>query len=261
MPKPKPPGDAIPRQFYDIMKPATFNRLHELRMANDAARYEMDERRPRFDRMAGRHENGTAPRAVAAFQLFQTPAAVAARLAAAAMAGRSFPNGARVLEPSAGLGRLLDALAPYRPGEIVAVEIAPQCAGELFAQDRPGVKILQRDFLTLTPGEITGPAQPCGPVQPYGPAQPVESGVTQVDAVVMNPPFHMRADIRHILHARQFLKPGGILAAICFDTPHRSAALKPLAATWEPLPAGTFRHEGTNVPTVLLTMRGENHKP
>ena len=71
----------------------------------------------------------------------------------------------------------------------------------------------------------------------------------------MNPPFHLRADIRHILHALKFLKPGGILAALCLDTPHREAALKPLSATWEKLPAGTFGKEGTHVATVLLTIK------
>jgi hypothetical protein len=70
--------------------------------------------------------------------------------------------------------------------------------------------------------------------------------------VAMNPPFTMRADIRHILHARQFLKPGGKLAALCFDTPERHAKLKPLCREWIPIPAGTFKREGTKVPTALL---------
>ena len=71
----------------------------------------------------------------------------------------------------------------------------------------------------------------------------------------MNPPFHMRADIAHILHALQFLCPGGTLAALCLDTYHREHALKHLSTTWEKLPAGTFRAEGTNVATVLLSIK------
>lgn len=199
---------------------SAFHRLHALRMENDARGYEMEEQRPRFQKLAARHENGTAPRAVVAYQLFQTPPELAARLVA--MLGQ--PE--RVLEPSAGLGRLLDALPPV---ETVAIEVAPQCAGELFQQDRPGVKILQRDFLTVTPEE-TG----------------------LFDAVAMNPPFHMRADIQHVLHALNFLRPGGRLAALVMDTRHRWEALKPLADFWEPIPEKTFRAEGTDVACVLL---------
>lgn len=184
--------------------------------------------RPRFEQLADRHENVTAPRAVSAFNLFQTPAPLAARLVALL----GLAPGARVLEPSAGLGRILDALAPTQCGEVVAVETAPACAGELFRQDRAGVRIMQRDFLACTVADLG-----------------------TFDAVAMNPPFHMRADIRHILHARAFLKPGGVLAALCMDTRHRAEALRPLAATWEPIPAGAFAKEGTSVPTVLLTIK------
>jgi SAM-dependent methyltransferase len=206
-----------------------FARLRDLRLDSVLAGATSTALRPRFDRLAHRHANGSAPRAVSAFQLFQTPPALAARLVAALQ----LPPDARVLEPSAGLGRLLDALAPFAPRETVAVEFAPPCARELFHQDRPRVSILQRDFLALSPSE-TG----------------------LFDAVVMNPPFHLRADLRHILHARTFLKPGGSLAALCLLSSHRLAALRPLAASWEVLPAATFAAEGTHAVCVLLTLRG-----
>ncbi len=131
------------------------------------------------------------------------------------------------------MARLIDAVQPFAPSEVVAVEMAAQCAGELFRQERAGVTIKQRDFLTLTPDDLG-----------------------TFDAVIMNPPFHMRADIRHIMHARQFLKPGGTLAALCMDTPHRQLALRPMADLWQPLPAGTFRQSGTNIATIMLTMKG-----
>ena len=79
-------------------------------------------------------------------------------------------------------------------------------------------------------------------------------GCGYVDAVVMNPPFRDGADIKHILHARTFLKPGGRLVAICARGPRQVGKLFPLCATWDELPAGTF--DGTGVRTVLLTMRG-----
>lgn len=199
-----------------------FHRLHTLRMENDAAGFAMEEMRPRFERIANRHENGTSPKAVSAFQLFQTPPELAKRLAGL------LGNPSRCLEPSAGLGRLLDHI----PCECVAVEVNSDCAGELFRQDRENVRILQRDFLTV---------------------QPEETGL--FDAVAMNPPFHMRADIRHIQHALKFLKPGGTLAALCLDTHHRETALRPLASSWEKIPAGAFKSEGTQVATVLLAIK------
>lgn len=217
------------------MNADTFNRLHALRMENDAARFAQMDMKPRFDRLAGRHENGTAPRAVSAFQLFQTPPEIAARLVSAV----GNLAGLRVLEPSAGLGRILDAIANAgnRPASVVAVEMAPNLAAELYRQDRAGVVLMQGDFLERTRGELG-----------------------EFDAVIMNPPFHLRADIKHILHAREFLKPGGTLAAICMDTPHRETALRPLVdasgGIWETLPAGTFRAEGTQVGTILLTLKG-----
>ncbi len=209
------------------MNADTFNRLHSLRMENDAAGYEQADMRPRFERIAGRHENGTAPRAVVAHQLFQTPPAVAAQLAAMLDAA----PGARILEPSAGLGRLLDALKPYTPAEVVAVEIAAGCAAELYRQERAGVTILQRDFLMCDTADL---------------------GL--FDLVVMNPPFTMRSDVRHIQHALTFIKPGGTLAAICMDTEHRRHAFEAHASEWINLPAEAFKSEGTSVPTCLFTI-------
>lgn len=207
-------------------RPSGFHRLHALRMENDAARFAMDEMRPRFERIRTRHEDGTAPRAVSAFQLFQTPEPLAARLAELA----ELSPGLAVLEPSAGLGRLVrPALAAGC--RVHAVETDATLAGELF-HAFPEVTLSQRDFLGMEPD----------PAAPF-------------DRVMMNPPFHMRADVRHVLHALRFLRPGGTLAGICMDTHHRSEALRPLADYWEPVPAGAFKGEGTGVATVLFRIR------
>lgn len=194
-------------------------------MENDAAGFAMRELAPRFDALAHRHANRTAPRAVVVYQLFQTPPEIAAQLAELL----ELKPGARVLEPSAGLGRLLDAVKIYEPGEVVAVENAADCAAELFRQDRDRVTIKQRDFLTLTPADLG-----------------------TFDAVIMNPPFHLRSDIRHITHARSFLKPGGRLAAICMNTRHRVEQLKPLASIWQELPEKAFKAEGTNISACIM---------
>ncbi|MET0263384.1 MAG: class I SAM-dependent methyltransferase [Rariglobus sp.] len=204
-------------------------RLRGLQVETVLAGATLDAMRPRFNTLRDRHDNGTAPRAVSAFNLFQTPSPLAARLVAAL----ELTAGARVLEPSVGLGRLLDQLAPFNPSEVVAVETSADICAELYRQNREGVTLKQRDFLTLSPDEVG-----------------------TFDAVVMNPPFHMRADIRHILHARKFLRPGGVLVALCMAGPHRERELRPLSCVWEEIPAGTFKAEGTGVATVLLVMRG-----
>ena len=134
-----------------------------------------------------------------------------------------------MLEPSCGLGRLLDVLAGQGCAQIVAIDIARQCCEEVSR--RWGGTVHCRDFLDCTPAEFGYFA-----------------------AVIMNPPFHMRADIRHILHALTFLPTGGRLAAVCFHTHHRVQALKHLCDTWEVLPRGTFAKEGTNVETVILSI-------
>lgn len=202
-------------------KPSGFHRLHALRMENDETRFAMDEMRPRFEALRTRHEDGTAPRAVAVHQLFQTPPGLAARLVELA----DIRQGHSVLEPSAGLGRLLDAIDPKHAGRTVAVELDPRLAGELFEKFR-GVELKQGDFLARHFGMF--------------------------DRIVMNPPFTMRSDIRHIIHALDHLEPGGVLAGLCLATRHRVDALRHLASHWEEIPAGAFKAEGTRVDTYLF---------
>lgn len=203
-----------------------FSRLHELRMENTQRGYDMEEMRPRFEALKTRHEDGTAPRAISAFNLFQTPEKLAEKMAELADLEPDFS----LLEPSAGLGRLVNACRGICPLDVVAVEESPDCARELYALG-DGVRILQRDFLSVSPEEIE-----------------------PVDRVVMNPPFKMRRDIKHIQHALKFLKPGGKLIALCLSTHHREAAFMGQADSWEVIPAGTFRGEGTGVETILFSI-------
>ena len=60
------------------------------------------------------------------------------------------------------------------------------------------------------------------------------------DAIVMNPPFKMGTDIKHIRHALTFLEPGGRLLSLCANGPKQRAALKAEASEWIDLPAGSF---------------------
>jgi hypothetical protein len=206
------------------MNAPDLTRLHAARMVNTETGYRIDEMRPRFTRLAERHERGEGPKAFSAFQLFQTPATLAARMVDLA----DIRPHHSVLEPSAGLGRLLVPILAAGPDRVHACELDATLAGELFAQF-PQVALSQGDFLTKHLGEF--------------------------DRIAMNPPFHLRADIAHILHAAGHLAPGGVLVGLCLATRHREDALRPLCDHWETIQAGAFRAEGTTVETVLFRIR------
>lgn len=182
-------------------------------------------KRARFAKLASRHEDGTAPQAVSAHQLFPTPAEIAWRMVSLA----DIQPGHRVLEPSAGTGRLLVRMPV--DAEVTAVEIAPELLAVLY-RDFPGVRLKAGDFLARTVDDLGGP----------------------FDRVVMNPPFTRGSDVRHIMHACTMLKPGGVLVALCYDGVEQNKRLRPIAKTWEVLPAGSFRSEGTGAGVVLITL-------
>ena len=82
--------------------------------------------------------------------------------------------------------------------------------------------------------------------------------------VAMNPPFDRERDIDHVMHALTFLKPGGVLTAIMsagteFRETRKSKAFRALmaemGAEWSDLPAGSFSSVGTNVNTIILTVK------
>jgi DNA invertase Pin-like site-specific DNA recombinase/protein-L-isoaspartate O-methyltransferase len=160
---------------------------------------------------------------VAAPQLFPTPPDVAARMVELAdlpVCNQSL----RILEPSAGTGRLIDAAFTHA-GQIVAVEKNYSLA-ERLRTSYATVNVQCEDFL-----ECNG-------------------NLGKFDRVLMNPPFENGSDIKHIQHAITFLKPGGRLVAICANGPRQTAILQPLATEWEELPERTFA--GTGVRTVLF---------
>lgn len=208
------------------MQPPDLTRLRSLAARLGGVRSEMQDLAPRFEALRDHKTNGSLPRVVVAHQLFQTPKPIAERVAD--LLGDI--TGLSVLEPSAGLGRLADALRDRGAGEIQAVDSSPRCCEVL--KSRPWLKVTHADFLEC---------------------QPEQLGL--FDVVAMNPPFTMRSDIKHILHATRFLIPGGRIAGICMSGCHREEQLRPLCDSWEILPAGTFRESGTDVETVLFSLR------
>jgi protein-L-isoaspartate O-methyltransferase len=137
-------------------------------------------------------------------------------------------SGHRVIEPSAGTGRILQLLDGIEGIQVAAVEIDPEFAANL-KENFPRVNVTCADFLE------------CGFTLPY-------------DRIMMNPPFSMGADIKHILHARSFLAPGGTLVAICAGGSKQAEQLQPIADLWEELPEDTFQESGTGVRSVLLVI-------
>jgi phospholipid N-methyltransferase len=171
---------------------------------------------------------------VTAPQLFPTPVEVAAQMVKAL----DVQDGQRILEPSAGTGRLIDAVALARPYfaqmpkvQLVAVEVSPVLFANLRAKyDGPSAEriIIEADFLTCN-GDLG-----------------------KFDRIIMNPPFERGADIQHIRHALTFLKPGGRLVALCANGPRQSAELRPLCQEWHDLPPGSFKESGTMVNAAML---------
>lgn len=192
-------------------------RLLRLREQTEAVEESMVGERARFARIAKKGPT----EAVSAFNLFQSPVAVAERMAA--LLGPL--DGLRVLEPSAGLGRLFHAATG---GDWVLVENAPQCCAHLF--ELPA-RLVQDDFLACDVDRLGG----------------------LFDRVLMNPPFKMGADVRHIRHAFGMLKPGGRLVALCFNGSRQNAKLRPLVDSWELLPEASFASEGTRASVALVT--------
>jgi SAM-dependent methyltransferase len=204
-------------------------RLLSLQQENDEAGQRMVLAAPRFNALANRHIKGTAPRAITAFNLFQTPEPEAVKMAELI---RPWAIRGRILEPSAGLGRLVFPLCDVET-EWVIVEDARECYNALLqAVNVARKKMINCDFLQLTADDLGG----------------------RFDAIVMNPPFKRGRDIKHIEHAATLLKPGGRLVSLCYDGPRQHARLKPLSSQWEVLPEGSFRDEGTGTSVVRLVI-------
>lgn len=208
-------------------------RLRHLQEVNEAKAEEMAEERRRFERL---ENSASAPRVVSAFNLFQTPEALAARMAGL------FPAFGRTLEPSAGLGRLYRAVrALDRSCSVVLVDSSPECCGELYRaiEGDESARLVSGDFLAMDAGRLGG----------------------LFDSIIMNPPFKNGTDLKHVRHAYGLLAPGGRLVAImsegafCRERDHAFREwLESVGGTAERLAAGTFKEAYTNVGARLVVI-------
>ena len=154
-------------------------------------------------------------------QYYPTPRAVVERV----LAEFHIPTGSRVLEPSCGCGRFLDALRDF---DRLGIEVDAGRAAEARAKGHP---VLCANFLEH-------PAAP------------------EFDAVVMNPPFYGRHYLKHVAHALRFLKPGGRLVSILPASAwYDHGEVQKLGWTrWHDLPTASFAESGTNIPTGFVIM-------
>lgn len=163
------------------------------------------------------------------FDLFPTPAELAAEMVRRA----GIRQGDRVLEPSAGTGRLAKA-AKEAGAWVTCIEFNQSLISRLLEM---GFEVICKDFLDY--------------------AQPA-----QVDAVIMNPPFSNGADIDHVRHAYDLLTEGNLIAIMSEGSFYRSDKKATAFRLWldevggwsEQLPPNTFKQSGTGVNARIVTI-------
>jgi hypothetical protein len=131
-------------------------------------------------------------------------------------------KGQRVLEPSCGCGRFMDALRK-RGALPYGIEVDGTRAAMTRAK---GHTVLRANFLETAP---TG----------------------DFDRVIMNPPFYGKHYAKHVAHAMRFLKPKGTLTAILPISARYDHGL--VDGHWDDLLVGSFSESNTNINTTVLT--------
>ena len=166
------------------------------------------------------------------FGFFPTPPAVVEQLIGYA----NLEEGMKILEPSAGQGHILEFLKSY-----------DVTCGELYHENRAileqkGYKLAFENFLEYDMKIL-------------------------YDRIIMNPPFvglnnERHADIDHVVHALNFLKPGGKLVSIMFGSIIHSNSKKAKKfrefvdnnGYFVELPKESFKESGTLIGTVMVVI-------
>jgi len=170
------------------------------------------------------------------FGFFETPAWLAEDIVKMA----KIEDGSDILEPSAGHGSIADAIVKLHPAckkRLTLIEIQKVNVEVLTAKGYENIQ--QEDFLSTN----------------------VE-GSKAFDRVVMNPPFAKQADIKHVLHAWDMLKPGGRLISIMssgvtFRRNKLTQGFQDLVSGCGRVlatPEGAFKQSGTMVNTVTVIL-------
>jgi len=173
-------------------------------------------------------------------QAFYTPCAIADRLVA--LIG-PLEDGDCVLEPSCGDGSIVGAIIRHQPGVyMTAIDIDREAMTSARMDWGRGREtrddFINADFLDM-------------PVDPT------------YDVVLMNPPFTKDQDIEHVMHAWEFVRPGGRLATIMsmgWRTSTRGKRkrfrefVELLGGKVIEVEAGAFKESGTDVSTVMVRL-------
>lgn len=211
--------------------------LARLQPVKNEARSKLGELRAQAESLKGDAKDAKDTRKLTAshpLDLFITPRELAARMVEIA----DIRPGMAVLEPSAGTGRIADA--------IQARGTAPACV-ELNCElvehlRRRGYLVHAADFMNWKP----------------------TPEFAKFHAVIMNPPFSNGQDADHVQRAYSFVMDGGIVVAIMgegvfFRSDKKSQNfrvwLDTVGGTSEQLPANTFGQSGTGVNTRLVIIR------
>jgi predicted RNA methylase len=166
------------------------------------------------------------------FNFFPSPPAVVIRL----MELAGIERGMTVLEPSAGRGAI--AFACHARGAVVDCVELMKANVDTLISDKRCRAVSYCDFLSMQPSQV-------------------------YDRVVMNPPFVKQADIKHVVHALQFMKPGSLLVAVMaagvtfrLDARTRNflGMVEDHGGHIEPLPENSFKASGTGVNTVIAVI-------
>jgi hypothetical protein len=187
------------------------------------------------------HSKGGLPSTDLAF--YPTPREVV-RIAIRELGLDYKPETHRVLEPSAGEGNIAEEIAAL--GVLVnCVEIDPSRAVRLRRRV-PSATVVLANFLLMAPRPI-------------------------YTHVVMNPPFYGTHWMQHVVHAFDFLAPGGTLVAILPVTAELGSSAKHEAfrewatkrsqygrLSFRDLPPESFVSSGTRVNTTVLTLHRGN---
>lgn len=151
--------------------------------------------------------------------------------------------GMRVLEPSAGIGSIAEAILRKEPGvELSVIELRTSLREILTGK---GFNLVGSDFL--------------------------EHAGQSYDAIIMNPPFEEDQDINHVRHAYSLLAPGGVLVSImwpgAFVSENTHSRLRrefrewfdAIGGRWAKNPDGAFLSSAR--PTGIATVTVEIRKP
>lgn len=163
---------------------------------------------------------------------FETPLNIVAKMLELAR----LDNGSKVLEPSAGMGRIAVELKK-NGANVFCVEKNENRAKHL---DELGFMCFNKDFLSMSTNTFNN-----------------------FDAVVMNPPFEEGQDAQHVMYAYEFLREGGMLVSVMgegvfFRNDKKSEAFREwldvVGGETIELPEGSFKESGTGVNTRLVVI-------